>query len=95
MTTLEMVRKIRQLKTETAALVVLEHALKKLLTAKKDAVADVPCNVGLCVTTLKKRLIEAFMNGYESGHNDTVESAYSDAEDRANDWHDEQVEANT
>ena len=47
MTTLEMVRKIRQLKTETAAMVVLEHALKRLLKTNKEPVANVLCSDGV------------------------------------------------
>ena len=31
-------------------------------------------------------IIAAYMNGYESGHNDTVESAYTDAYESARDW---------
>ena len=34
----------------------------------------------------KNDLIMAFAEGYEAGHNDTVESAYTDATDRAIDW---------
>lgn len=34
----------------------------------------------------KRLLVEAFRNGYEAGHNDTVESQYTDAEERGKDW---------
>ena len=34
----------------------------------------------------KNALMMAFAEGYEAGHNDTVESAYTDATDRAIDW---------
>lgn len=35
---------------------------------------------------VKKLIIAGYMCGYESGHNDTVESAYTDAQDSAKDW---------
>jgi len=31
-------------------------------------------------------IIAAYMNGYERGHDDTVESGYSDAYENACDW---------
>lgn len=31
-------------------------------------------------------IIAAYMNGYENGHNDTVESAYTDAYESGRDW---------
>ena len=40
----------------------------------------------------KKLIIAAFINGYECGHNDTVESNYTDAEDRAKDWLEDAIE---
>ena len=40
---------------------------------------------------LKNLVIAGFINGYEAGHNDTVESAYTDAEERAKDWLDDSV----
>ena len=40
---------------------------------------------------LKNLVIAGFINGYEAGHNDTVESAYTDAEERAKDWLDDNV----
>ena len=62
------------------------------LISKTAPVAEVPCSDGLSDLVLRVKLMKAFMDGYEAGHNDTVESAYSDAEDRANDWLDEQEE---
>ena len=34
----------------------------------------------------KKLVIAGYISGYESGHNDTVESQYTDAEESAKDW---------
>ena len=41
---------------------------------------------------IKALIIAGFINGYEAGHNDTVESAYTDAEERARDWFDDSEE---
>ena len=41
--------------------------------------------------SIKKLLIDAFSQGYESGHNDTVESAYTDSVERAQDWLDDTI----
>ena len=41
---------------------------------------------------IKTLIIAGFINGYESGHDDTVESAYTDAEERARDWFDDSEE---
>ncbi len=37
-------------------------------------------------------VVAAYMNGYESGHNDTVDSAYSDDFESAVDWLNDAVE---
>ncbi len=34
----------------------------------------------------KKLIIAGYIQGYESGHNDTVESQYTDAEESGRDW---------
>ena len=44
--------------------------------------------------SIKKLLIDAFSQGYESGHNDTVESAYTDSVERAQDWLNDAVSDN-
>lgn len=42
------------------------------------------------LTEKEKHLtLAGFINGYEWGHNDTVESCYTDAEERAKDWLDD------
>jgi hypothetical protein len=38
------------------------------------------------VAGLKKLIIAGYMQGYEAGHNDTVESAYTDAQQSGKDW---------
>ena len=35
---------------------------------------------------IKKLIIAGYMQGYEAGHNDTVESAYTDAQESGKDW---------
>ena len=41
----------------------------------------------MIITDVQKNLIIAgYIAGYESGHHDTVESAYTDAEESARDW---------
>ena len=37
-------------------------------------------------TEIKKLILAGFIQGYECGHDDTVESGYTDAEERAIDW---------
>jgi len=45
------------------------------------------------LTTREKQLVLAgYINGYERGHNDTVESGYTDAEESAVDWLNDAVE---
>ena len=34
----------------------------------------------------RKLIIVGYMSGYEQGHNDTVESCYTDAEESGKDW---------
>ena len=34
----------------------------------------------------RQLVIAGYINGYEDGHNDTVESAYTDAEESGKDW---------
>ena len=52
-----------------------------LLCVKEKAKAD-----------LQEKLKVAFVTGYELGHNDTVESQYTDAEDRYEDSKDDIIE---
>lgn len=40
---------------------------------------------------IKKLIIAGFINGYEAGHDDTVESRYPDAQDRGKDWMEEAI----
>ena len=35
---------------------------------------------------IKKLIIAGYMQGYEAGHNDTVESCYTDAQESGKDW---------
>ena len=85
-----------EINDEVANLVLLisneRDELKNNLKADTESGAQVPCSGVLSDLVLRVKLMKAFMDGYEAGHNDTVESAYSDAEDRANDWLDEQEE---
>jgi hypothetical protein len=39
-------------------------------------------------------LVVGFINGYNQGHNDTVESAYGDSEEIAKDWIIEEINPN-
>ena len=52
------------------------HDLAEVATALTQRLADVE----------ERALLFAFIQGYGAGHNDTVESAYSDPEERALDW---------
>ena len=42
-----------------------------------------------CPFCVRKLIIAGFMQGYEVGHNDTVESCYTDAHERGRDWLDD------
>lgn len=45
------------------------------------------------LTTVQKALILcSYENGYERGHNDTVESQYSDPQECAEDWLNDAIE---
>lgn len=35
---------------------------------------------------VRKLILAGYICGYESGHNDTVESSYTDAQESAKDW---------
>ena len=35
---------------------------------------------------ITRLILAGYINGYEAGHNDTVESSYSDAQESAKDW---------
>jgi hypothetical protein len=59
-----MVRKIRRLENETAAMVVLEDALKKHLIANKKPVAEVPCGDGLDGPMIKLDEVIELIKGY-------------------------------
>ena len=39
-----------------------------------------------------KLLVKAFAQGYEAGHDDTVESCYGDAEEVGEDWLNDAIE---
>jgi len=45
--------------------------------------------------TCRSLMIIAFKQGYETGHDDTVESAYTDAEQRGKDWLADAIEDGT
>ena len=48
------------------------------------------CECGLyaetCETCMEKKIKDAYISGYETGHNDTVESSYGNSEDLAEDY---------
>ena len=56
----------------TAEQLQLAHQEKQALQARVEQLAGV--------------VKEAFIDGYESGHNDTVESAYWDSTEKAEEW---------
>jgi len=37
-------------------------------------------------TEIRKLILAGFIQGYECGHDDTVESSYTDSEERGFDW---------